>query len=119
MSKRKQILLVEDEENFGSLLQNYLELSKYQVDWRKNGAEGYSAFMTKSYDICIFDVMMPYMDGFTLAQKIRETNKNTPFIFLTARNLKEDLISKGLKRVKNFSWKKCAEQTMKVYREFS
>lgn len=92
MSSKKKILLVEDEENFGSLLQNYLRLSQYDVDWEKDGSLGFSAFMKNSYDLCILDVMMPNMDGFTLAEKIRSKKKEVPFIFLTARNMKEDMI---------------------------
>lgn len=92
MSAAKQILLVEDEENFGSLLQNYLQLSGYVVKWCKDGAKGYSAFKNEKFDLCILDVMMPIMDGFTLAEKIRETDTETPIIFLTARDIKEDMI---------------------------
>jgi len=88
----KRILLVEDEENFGSLLQNYLRLSKYSVDWVKDGNLGYSAFMKGDYDLCILDVMMPNMDGFTLAEKIKSKKKETPVIFLTAKSMKEDMI---------------------------
>lgn len=95
MSKKK-ILLVEDEVNFGSLLQNYLRLSKYEVDWREDGALGYSAFCTGDYDLCILDVMMPNMDGFSLAEKIREKDADVPLIFLTAKNMKEDQM-KGYK----------------------
>lgn len=91
MSK-KCILLVEDEENFGSLLQNYLKLSNYEVEWVKDGAQGYSAFSRSNFDVCIFDVMMPNMDGFTLTEKIRAKDQSTPIIFLTARNMKEDMI---------------------------
>lgn len=87
----KRILLVEDEENFGSLMKNYLELSKYEVTWAKNGAEAYSIFMQRSFDLCILDVMMPHMDGFTLGEKI-SSKKDVPFFFLTAKNQKEDLI---------------------------
>ncbi|XOV66131.1 MAG: response regulator transcription factor [Fluviicola sp.] len=92
MSETKRILLVEDEENFGSLLQNYLQLSKYDVVWMKDGAQGYSAFSKESFDVCIFDVMMPNMDGFTLTEKIRDKDSSTPIIFLTARNMREDMI---------------------------
>jgi len=92
MKTQKRILLVEDEENFGSLLQNYLSLSKYEVDWVKDGAQGLSKYVNSSYDLCIFDVMMPNMDGFTLAEKIRGRGSKTPIIFLTARNMKEDMI---------------------------
>lgn len=92
MKARKKILLVEDEENFGSLLQNYLKLSKYDVDWAKDGNLGYSAFMKSDYDLCIFDVMMPNLDGFSLAEKIREKGSDKPIIYLTAKNMKEDIL---------------------------
>lgn len=88
----KRILLVEDEENFGSLLQNYLRLSNYSVDWVKDGSLGYSAFMKSHYDLCILDVMMPNMDGFSLAEKIKIKKKETPIVFLTAKTMKEDMI---------------------------
>lgn len=92
MSEVCRILLVEDEENFGSLLQNYLRLSKYHVDWEKDGALGYSVFVKGNYDLCILDVMMPNMDGFTLAEKIRARGNDIPIIFLTAKNMKEDIM---------------------------
>lgn len=92
MSEAKRILLVEDEENFGSLLQNYLRLSRYEVVWVKDGAQGYSAFSGGGFDVCIFDVMMPYVDGFTLTEMVRKKNAHTPILFLTARNRKEDVI---------------------------
>jgi DNA-binding response OmpR family regulator len=92
MNPKKRILLVEDEENFGSLLQNYLQLSHYEVDWEKDGTRGLSVFVEKSYDLCILDVMMPRMDGFTLAEKIRARGSKVPLIFLTARNMKEDML---------------------------
>lgn len=92
MKEKKRILLVEDEENFGSLLQNYLQLSDYAVDWEKDGTRGFSAFLEKGYDLCILDVMMPRMDGFTLAEKIRARGSSIPLIFLTARNRKEDMV---------------------------
>ncbi|MCB0479426.1 MAG: response regulator transcription factor [Crocinitomicaceae bacterium] len=96
MADKKKILLVEDEENFGSLLQNYLKLSKYEVDWAKDGNLGYSAFMKGQYDLCIFDVMMPNLDGFSLAEKLRKKGHTTPIIYLTAKNMKEDIL-KGYK----------------------
>jgi DNA-binding response OmpR family regulator len=93
---QKQILLVEDEENFGSLLQNYLRLSGHKVDWVKDGTTGYSTFVSGKYDVCIFDIMMPYMDGFQLTEKIRARGSQTPIIFLTAKKMREDMI-KGYK----------------------
>ncbi|PHR25829.1 MAG: DNA-binding response regulator [Fluviicola sp.] len=92
MSSGKRILLVEDEENFGSLLQNYLRLSGHEVDWAKDGTLGYSTYVNGSYDVCIFDVMMPNMDGFALTEKIRARGSRTPIIFLTAKKMKEDMI---------------------------
>lgn len=92
MSSGKRILLVEDEENFGSLLQNYLRLSGHEVDWAKDGASGYSTFVNGTYDVCIFDIMMPHMDGFDLTAKIRARGNKTPIIFLTAKKMKEDMI---------------------------
>ncbi|UKN03243.1 response regulator transcription factor [Paracrocinitomix mangrovi] len=88
---KKRILLAEDEENFGSLLKNYLELSQYDVTWAKNGTEAYSIFMQNDFDLCILDVMMPHMDGFTLGEKIA-AKKDVPFFYLTAKNQKEDLV---------------------------
>jgi two-component system, OmpR family, response regulator len=92
----RKILLVEDEENFGSLLSNYLKLTGYEVTWKNNGAAGYSTFMQQEFHLCILDVMMPNMDGFTLAARIKEKSPATPLIFLTAKNAKEDVI-KGYK----------------------
>ncbi|NOQ74308.1 MAG: response regulator [Crocinitomix sp.] len=87
----KRILLVEDEENFGSLLQNYLELSNYECTWCKTGTEAYSVFAQNEFDLCILDVMLPHMDGFTLAKKIKAKSKTMPLFFLTAKNAKVDL----------------------------
>lgn len=88
----KRILLVEDELSFGDLLTNYLKISGYNVTWCKDGTTGYSAIMQDEFDLCILDVMMPNMDGFTLGQKIKEKKRNTPFFYLTAKNMKEDLV---------------------------
>ncbi len=91
----RKVLLAEDDFDFASVLKQYLELYNYQVTWAKNGEEAIQIFEKETFDICVFDVMMPKMDGFTLAEKIIETNPETPFIFLTARKLKEDKL-KGL-----------------------
>ena len=92
----KQILLAEDDLDFGNILKQYLEISGYQITWAKDGQEALELFKNGSYNICVFDVMMPKMDGFTLAEKVIDINPETPFIFLTARKMKEDKI-KGLK----------------------
>ena len=86
------ILLCEDDENLGMLLREYLEAKGYTAELCADGDEGYKAFMEKSFDLCILDVMMPKMDGFTLATKIREINSEIPFMFLTAKTLKDDIL---------------------------
>jgi len=92
----KHILLAEDDFDFGSILKQYLELHGYQVIWAKDGKEALQVFSEKQFDICVFDVMMPKMDGFTLAEKVIDLNPEIPFVFLTAKKLKEDKI-RGLK----------------------
>nr|WP_315251949.1 response regulator transcription factor [uncultured Flavobacterium sp.] len=92
----KKILLAEDDADFASVLKHYLELYQFEITWAENGEEALSIFQTESFDICVFDVMMPKMDGFTLAEKIIKINPDVPFVFLTARKLKEDKIN-GLK----------------------
>ncbi len=92
----KKILLAEDDADFASVLKQYLELYEYEITWAENGEEALTIFQTGAFDICVFDVMMPKIDGFTLAEKIIKINPDIPFIFLTARKLKEDKII-GLK----------------------
>ncbi len=91
-----KILLAEDDPNFGDVLKSYLTINNYNVDLTSNGLEAYNLFNQNNYNLCLLDVMMPKMDGFELAQKIREKNKNIPIIFLTAKTLKEDVL-KGFK----------------------
>ena len=91
-----RILLVEDDQNFGIILRDYLIINNYNVIHAKNGMEGFEKFKKNDFDLCILDVMMPYKDGFTLAKEIREKNSEIPIIFLTAKALKEDVL-KGYK----------------------
>ncbi|MBP5365275.1 MAG: response regulator transcription factor [Bacteroidales bacterium] len=92
MEKEQKILLAEDDENLGMLLSEYLQAKGYATDLMPNGEEAYNAFVAKKYDICIFDVMMPKKDGFTLAKEIRMLNAEVPIIFLTAKTMKEDIL---------------------------
>ena len=92
----KKILIVEDDPNFGSILKEYLIINDYDITLAKNGTEGFEKFKKDDFDLCILDVMMPYKDGFTLAKEIREKNDSVPIFFLTAKNLKEDVL-KGFK----------------------
>ncbi|MFY0628308.1 MAG: response regulator transcription factor [Reichenbachiella sp.] len=91
-----KILLVEDDQNLGQILNEYLQLKGYESKWCKDGEEGSKAFLNDNYDIIILDVMMPKKDGFTLAREIRKVDQATPIIFLTAKSMKEDTIE-GLK----------------------
>jgi DNA-binding response OmpR family regulator len=92
MVKKVKLLLVEDDPNFGSILKSYLELTDYEVLLKTDGKQGLAAFKTYSFDLCILDIMMPEMDGFTLAKEIRKLNSKIPLIFLTAKTLKEDVL---------------------------
>lgn len=87
-----RILLAEDDENLGSLLQEYLQVKNYEADWLNNGEKAFKAFEKNHYDICILDVMMPVKDGFTLAAEIRMLDKNIPIVFLTAKSMKDDVL---------------------------
>ncbi len=91
-----KILLAEDDKDFGYILKKYLEISNFEVFHKENGEEAWLFFQENEVDFCILDVMMPKLDGFELAQKIKNKNSKMPFLFLTAKNLKDDVI-KGLK----------------------
>ena len=92
----KKILLAEDDADFAKVLKQYLELFDFEVHWVSDGEEALSEFKNGDFQFCILDIMMPKMDGFTLAEKIVNHNPEVPFLFLTAKKLKEDKI-RGLK----------------------
>ena len=92
----KKILLAEDDADFAKVLMQYLELFDFDVTWVSDGEMAFDTFKNELFDFCILDVMMPKMDGFTLAEKIVHQNPEVPFLFLTAKKLKEDKI-RGLK----------------------
>ena len=89
---KNRILLAEDDENLGSLLQEYLQAKNYEADWAINGEKAFRYFEQFHYDLCLLDVMMPLKDGFTLASEIRMLNSKIPIIFLTAKSMKEDVL---------------------------
>ncbi len=91
-----KILLAEDDIDFGNILSQYVSLSGFEVILARNGNEAWEMFHKEKPDICVLDVMMPEMDGFTFAEKLRAEEPGIPFIFLTAKSLREDMI-KGLK----------------------
>jgi len=90
MSKKLNILLAEDDENLGHLLHTFIKTKGFDADLARNGKSAFEKFTGGNYDFCIFDVMMPEMDGFTLAKEIREIDKKVPILFLTAKSMKED-----------------------------
>ena len=92
MGEKLTILLCEDDENLGMLLREYLNAKGYNAELYPDGEAGYKAYVKNKYDLCVLDVMMPKMDGFTLAQEIRKVNTETPIVFLTAKTLKEDVL---------------------------
>lgn len=85
-----RVLLTEDDPNLGMLLRDYLNAKGYQTTLAENGKVGFDKFRQGGFDICILDVMMPIKDGFTLAEEIRQTDKQVPIIFLTAKSMKDD-----------------------------
>ncbi len=91
MPKEKlKILLAEDDDNLGILLIDYLQTEGFEVKLCKDGELALNAFQNERFDLCLFDVMMPVMDGFTLAKKVRLKDRKIPVIFITAKSLKED-----------------------------
>lgn len=91
-----KILIAEDDIDFGNILSQYVSISGFDVNLTRSGKEAWEKFNESKPDICVLDVMMPEMDGFTLAEKIKTSNPDMPLLFLTAKSLKEDIV-KGLK----------------------
>lgn len=92
MTANNRILLVEDDQNFGDVLRSYLEMHDYDVTLATDGMAGLESYKNGEFDLCIFDVMMPKKDGFTLAKEIREMDGEMPIIFLTAKTMKNDVL---------------------------
>ena len=91
-NKKPKILLCEDDTNLGMVLKNYLELNDYDVTLERDGRLGLAAFQREKFDICLLDVMMPNMDGFTVAEEIRDVDPDMPLFFISAKTMKEDII---------------------------
>ena len=91
-TKSAKIFLVEDDLSFGSVLKSYLEINDYSVEWVDDGKYALEHFRKGIFDICILDIMLPHVDGFTIATEIRKINTVVPIIFLTAKKLKEDVL---------------------------
>jgi len=91
-----KILIAEDDIDFGNILSQYVSISGFDVNLTRTGKEAWEKYSESKPDICVLDVMMPEMDGFTLAEKIKQSDPDMPLLFLTAKSLKEDIV-KGLK----------------------
>lgn len=91
-NKNVKIFLVEDDLSFGSVLKSYLEINDYSVEWVDDGKYALDHFRKGIFNICILDIMLPHVDGFTIANEIRQINNEVPIIFLTAKKLKEDVL---------------------------
>jgi DNA-binding response OmpR family regulator len=91
-----KVLLAEDDRDFGNILSQYVTISGFEVALARDGKEAWEMFSKEKPDICVLDVMMPEMDGFTLGEKIKEAQPGVPLIYLTAKSLKEDIV-RGLK----------------------
>ncbi len=87
-----KLFLCEDDENLGMLLREYLQAKGFDTDLYTDGEVGYKGFVKEKYDLCILDVMMPKKDGITLVKEIRSLNTDIPIIFLTAKNMKDDIL---------------------------
>jgi DNA-binding response OmpR family regulator len=93
MEKNPKILLVEDEESLAKGLEYNLLLEGYEVDWAENGKSGLEKYNSCEYDLIVLDIMLPYMDGFEVAEKIRETDPQMPILMLTARASAKDKVN--------------------------
>jgi len=89
----KKLLIVEDDPNLGQILKEYLEIKGYDTELCVDGEMGLKAFKKERFDLCILDIMLPKKDGFSLAKDLNELDAGTPFIFLTAKNMKHDTIN--------------------------
>lgn len=93
MTNFPHLLLIEDDINFGAVLKSYLELNDFKMDWVTDGALAFNTFQSSTYDLVLLDVMLPHLDGFSIAKQIKASEKNTPIIFITAKTLREDIVS--------------------------
>ncbi len=92
MKDKLKVMLVEDDENLGQILKEYLELKGFDVHRLRDGEEGLNDFSRGKYDLCLLDVMMPKKDGFELGKEIKSIDATVPMIYLTAKSLREDAI---------------------------
>jgi len=88
-----KLLLVEDDDHLGFLVEDQLSSNDYDVTWVKNGEIAWQKFDNGNFDLCLLDILLPGMDGIELAKKIKNKNRKIPVIFITSRSLKSDIIT--------------------------
>jgi DNA-binding response OmpR family regulator len=93
MDEKKHIFFVEDDLSFGAVLKSYLEINNYEVTWIDDGKHAVEKFQSGDYHLCILDVMLPHVDGFSIGREIRTISPTVPMIYLTAKALKEDILN--------------------------
>ncbi len=93
MTKKTKVLLCEDDPNLGTLLAQYLKAKGYDVKLLQDGEAGWEAYTKGKYNLLLLDIMMPLKDGYSLAKQIREQDQQTPIIFLTAKNMRQDMLT--------------------------
>lgn len=91
-SMKIKVLLAEDDPNLGMVLKTYLEAKGFDVHLTVNGEEAFQSFVKNSYNICLFDIMMPLKDGYALAREIRTHDKKIPILFTTAKSMQQDVL---------------------------
>ena len=92
MSNKKSLFFVEDDLSFGAVLKSYLEICNFTITWLTDGKHAVSAFREGTFDLCLLDVMLPNVDGFSIGREIRSMDARIPIIYLTAKSLKEDIL---------------------------
>lgn len=92
MTSKNSIFLVEDDLNFGSVMKSYLEMNDFTVEWVNDGKLAIEKYKKGKFDLCVLDVMLPHVDGFTIGTELKNLKPTMPIIFLTAKTLKEDMI---------------------------
>jgi len=110
---KRHLLLVEDDENLGFVVKDFLEQNYYNVYWAKDGQMGLKMALENAFDIAILDVMLPKLGGFELAEEIIESKPELPFLFLTAKSLINDKV-KGLQLGRDYLTKPFEFEELKL-----
>lgn len=113
-TKDVNILYVEDDENLGMLVSDFLELENFNIHLCNDGEEALKAYNNKQFDLCLLDIMLPKMDGYTLAEKIRKEDNYLPIIFLSAKSQEEDRIKGFLKGGDDYITKPFSTEELKL-----